>query len=213
MAYGSSQARSQFGATAASLHHSHNNVVSQLHLWLYDLSHSLWQHWILNPLSEARNRTHILMDTSQVLNPLSHNGNSCTIVSCLFMDSLTSLMSCWSLPLCNSGKAQEAEGFFLQRRNGGYGKAFAPRRALQGPAQCHYSIQFLIKSSLHRNYMSVITIVGDSQGTDSVMCVCWCVLRVFDKILSYFGHFLNKRILCLSLLDWGSCHCCAELVI
>ena len=29
-----------------------------------------------NPLSTARDQTHILMDTSQVLNPLSHNGNS-----------------------------------------------------------------------------------------------------------------------------------------
>ena len=31
---------------------------------------------ILNPLSEAKDQTHILVDTSQVLNPLSHNGNS-----------------------------------------------------------------------------------------------------------------------------------------
>ena len=31
---------------------------------------------ILNPLSEARNRTHILIDTSRVLNLLSHNGIS-----------------------------------------------------------------------------------------------------------------------------------------
>ena len=29
-----------------------------------------------NPLSEAKNPTHILMDTTRVLNPLSHNGNS-----------------------------------------------------------------------------------------------------------------------------------------
>ena len=42
-----------------------------------DLHHSLWQHRILNPLGKARDQTHILMDTSQVLNPLSHNGNSC----------------------------------------------------------------------------------------------------------------------------------------
>ena len=40
-----------------------------------DSSHSLWQRQILNPLSEARDRTCILMDTSQILNPLSHNGN------------------------------------------------------------------------------------------------------------------------------------------
>ena len=32
--------------------------------------HSLWQCWILNPLSKARNQTCILRDISQVLNPL-----------------------------------------------------------------------------------------------------------------------------------------------
>ena len=31
-----------------------------------DLYHSSRQHWILNPLSEARDRIHILMDTSQL---------------------------------------------------------------------------------------------------------------------------------------------------
>ena len=30
---------------------------------LCDLHHSLWQHRILNPLSEARDQTHILTDT------------------------------------------------------------------------------------------------------------------------------------------------------
>ena len=43
---------------------------------IYDLCHSLQQHQILNPLSEAKDQNIILMDTSQVLNPLSHNGNS-----------------------------------------------------------------------------------------------------------------------------------------
>ena len=41
-----------------------------------DLRRSLGQHWILNPPSKARNWTCIIMDTSQILNPLSHNGNS-----------------------------------------------------------------------------------------------------------------------------------------
>ena len=31
-----------------------------------DLYHSLWKCQILNPLSKARDQTHILMDTSQV---------------------------------------------------------------------------------------------------------------------------------------------------
>ena len=41
-----------------------------------DLHHSFWQCWTLNSLSKARDQTHILMDTSRVLNPLSHKGNS-----------------------------------------------------------------------------------------------------------------------------------------
>ena len=41
-----------------------------------DLHHSSWRCQILNPLSEARDQTCILMDTSWILNPLSHNGNS-----------------------------------------------------------------------------------------------------------------------------------------
>ena len=41
-----------------------------------DLYHSSRQRWILNSLSEAMVGTSILMDISQVHNPLSHNGNS-----------------------------------------------------------------------------------------------------------------------------------------
>ena len=40
-----------------------------------DLHHSSHQHWILNPLSKARDRTHLLMNTSRVHNLLSHNRN------------------------------------------------------------------------------------------------------------------------------------------
>ena len=50
-----------------------------------NLLHS-WQHQILNPLGKARDGTHILMDTSQVLNSLSHSGNSQpadSIITCL----------------------------------------------------------------------------------------------------------------------------------
>ena len=41
-----------------------------------DPRHSLQQCQILNPLSEARDCAHILMDISRVLNLLSHSGNS-----------------------------------------------------------------------------------------------------------------------------------------
>ena len=40
------------------------------------LHHSLRQCWILDPLSEARDRTYIFMDTSRILNLLSPSGNS-----------------------------------------------------------------------------------------------------------------------------------------
>ena len=61
----SSQARGHIGAAAAGLHHSHRNLCC-----------TLWQCWILVPLNKARDRTGFLKDTSWVLNPLSHNGNS-----------------------------------------------------------------------------------------------------------------------------------------
>ena len=41
-----------------------------------NLHHNSRQRWLFNPLSEARDQNHILMDTSRVHNPLSHNGNS-----------------------------------------------------------------------------------------------------------------------------------------
>ena len=41
-----------------------------------DLPHSSWPYHIFNSLSEARDRTRILMDTSQVLDLLSRQGNS-----------------------------------------------------------------------------------------------------------------------------------------
>ena len=45
---------------------------------ILDLHHSSQQSWILSPLSKAGDRTHIFMDTSQVLKPLSPSGNSST---------------------------------------------------------------------------------------------------------------------------------------
>ena len=41
-----------------------------------NLQHSSRQRWTLNPPSKARDPTHFLVDTNQVLNPLSHSGNS-----------------------------------------------------------------------------------------------------------------------------------------
>ena len=54
--------------------------------YIYDLCHSSWQCRILNPLNEVRDRTHNLMDTSWVHNPLSHSGN-CTwiFLNCSFV--------------------------------------------------------------------------------------------------------------------------------
>ena len=52
-----------------------------------NLCHSLWQHWIFNPLSEAGDRTCILMDNSRVLNLLSHNGNSYDKILIQFLSS------------------------------------------------------------------------------------------------------------------------------
>ena len=34
--------------------------------WVCNLHHSSWQCWILNPLSKARDRTYILIDTSRI---------------------------------------------------------------------------------------------------------------------------------------------------
>ena len=58
-AHGGSQARA--GAVVAGLHHCHSNLGSKP-----CLQPTPQQHWILNPLSEARDQTHVLMDASQV---------------------------------------------------------------------------------------------------------------------------------------------------
>ena len=55
------QARGQIGAAVASLHHSHGNTRSELHLCLHCSS---WQRQMLNPLSKARDQTCILGETT-----------------------------------------------------------------------------------------------------------------------------------------------------
>ena len=47
---------------------------------VFDLHDSSGQHWIPNSLSGNGARTRILMDTIQVLNPLSHDENSPSVI-------------------------------------------------------------------------------------------------------------------------------------
>ena len=63
VAYGGSQARGWTWALAAGLHLSHSNSRSNC---VCDPHHSSWQCLIPNPLRQARNRTCILLDTSQI---------------------------------------------------------------------------------------------------------------------------------------------------
>ena len=65
-AYGSSQARGLVVAAAASLHYSHSDAGSELHLWPIPLLRAMR---ILNPLNKVRDQTHILMDTSWIYFP------------------------------------------------------------------------------------------------------------------------------------------------
>ena len=62
-AYGNSQATGQIKAVATSLYHSHSNARPT---YVFDLHHSSKQCRILDPLSKARDRTCVLMDTSQI---------------------------------------------------------------------------------------------------------------------------------------------------
>ena len=75
VAYGGFQARGSIRAIAAGLRHSHAR--SNLHL---RSTPQLPARRILNPLREARDGTCILLDTTQILNPLSHNRNSPSIL-------------------------------------------------------------------------------------------------------------------------------------
>ena len=44
--------------------------------YVFDLHRSSWQCQIYNPLNRARDRTYVLMDTSQDSLLMTHNGNS-----------------------------------------------------------------------------------------------------------------------------------------
>ena len=57
-----SQARGQIGAAAATATATATPDPS----CIYNLHYGLWQHWVLNPLSEARDGTLVLVDTSWV---------------------------------------------------------------------------------------------------------------------------------------------------
>ena len=71
--YGSSQAMGWIKAAAEA--YATATATPNLNC-ICDLCCSLYQHWILNPLSDARDQTHILIGVSWVLNLLSHTGNS-----------------------------------------------------------------------------------------------------------------------------------------
>ena len=73
MTHGGSQARDQIGAAAASLRHSHSNAGSEPCL---QPTPQLLAMLVLTPLSKAKDRTCILMDTRHILNLMRHNGNS-----------------------------------------------------------------------------------------------------------------------------------------
>ena len=70
-----------------------------------DLLHSSWQHWILNPWSEARDRTHVLMDASQVHYHWAMTGTSMVLFIHLF--SLSNLQICH--PIFNACSSESEE--------------------------------------------------------------------------------------------------------
>ena len=72
-AYTSSRARGHIRA-AAEAYATATAMPNLSHVC--NLPRGMWPCWILNPPNEARVRTHNLVDTSPVLNPLSHNRNS-----------------------------------------------------------------------------------------------------------------------------------------
>ena len=66
-----------------------------------NLHHSSRQHWILNPLNEARGRTCNLIIPSQVRQPLSHNGNSQISLLKQDLKSRNKQIGIYDIPLLN----------------------------------------------------------------------------------------------------------------
>ena len=61
MAYEGSQAKGPIGAVATATATATPDASC-----IFDLHHSSWQRWILNPLNKARDQTRNLMDTSRI---------------------------------------------------------------------------------------------------------------------------------------------------
>ena len=119
VACGSSQARGPIRAAAA----------------------SLWQHWILNPLNEARDRTQILMDTSKFHYCWATTGTLSLCVSMVLEGNVCSQPLCFSFPQNGKnfsiGKADVCGSWEVSQRqlNSDLGPRGAPtgRALLRGP--------------------------------------------------------------------------------
>ena len=77
----------------------------------FDLHHNSQQHWIPNPLREARDQTCIRMETSQVHNPLSYNRNLNHIFYFLYSEALPSgaFMTLGGLSLSELANSKESK--------------------------------------------------------------------------------------------------------
>ena len=87
-----------------------------------NLHHSSWKCRILNPLIEARDQTHVLMDTSRFCNPLSHNGNSLVFIlnSIFIIDtytcSWTSLLQLFFLASSQRSQENIPQSYFESKK-------------------------------------------------------------------------------------------------
>ena len=105
MAYGSSQTRGWIGVVATSLHHVHHSHINSGSEWVCDLHYSSRQCQIPDPLSEARDRTHILMDTSRICFHCATMGTLCFLFIFFKWSFLSSPLSyLLQMPLNNFSK-------------------------------------------------------------------------------------------------------------